>query len=497
MRQRTWRIFLLCIIFGALFFQARYLTGQFLFPYLLRNFQRSLKTRWGVELEAGGITRSGFFGFTLAHVVLKKIPYCAREVELRGREVQLQTNVFKVLSGDFVVRFQDVRLVHKSLEVPLTVEHTQEVMKILLEKRTWHFEDLLDVSIVRKFGLSGAVAIGGEVTLNKFSPETINLAFESKYIQVLLPSELRVQCAVKLLVSGSASQPRIEGNIKVARLSFSDELSSLGLFHEQLRLLRQGFLENAILDINIHGTEVLASNDFLEAVLSVYLKCQKERNADPYLLGRIDVLKGTTEVHGNAAQIKKGHAVFVKEGLSPFLAIEAEMKIRKYKILLHIHGTPEDSLLTITSNPELSQNEILSLIALGGGIQADAYAEQRGFTQAEFNDLVINDLLLGKAEIKIARSLGLDDVQLKLGSVQEGGSGFGIVAVEAGKYFFADTVYFSYDVEPSTGTDVWRQSFGGELGLTDHIKIRSIREWDGSSQATVEDKINVEFQWKF
>src|SRR3989338_1520661 len=172
-------------------------------------------------------------------------------------------------------------------------------------------------------------------------------------------------------------------------------------------------LKRSDLNINIQGKGVIVRNHYVNAPVNIYLKLKKEINDEPYLLGKIEIFKGSYEAYDNQFKINKGEIAFTNKDKSPLIDVETETKVRRYKIFVKVKGNLESSRLTLTSKPELSYPEIVSLIAFGKNVNELTSTQKKLLTASDFNNIFINCLFMGKAETKIAKVIGLDEINLR------------------------------------------------------------------------------------
>ena len=70
--------------------------------------------------------------------------------------------------------------------------------------------------------------------------------------------------------------------------------------------------------------------------------------------------------------ITKGKAHFVGGSYLPNLQLEAETNVSNYNIMLSVKGTVDHMDLTLSSNPNLSQKQIISMLTFGRGTDSNS-----------------------------------------------------------------------------------------------------------------------------
>jgi len=87
-------------------------------------------------------------------------------------------------------------------------------------------------------------------------------------------------------------------------------------------------------------------------------------DAAPVVLGRAEIDRGRVYFQGNTYVIRRGTIDFVNpQKIEPLFDIEAETRVRSYRVTLKINGTLERVYPTLTSDPPLTVVQILNLLA--------------------------------------------------------------------------------------------------------------------------------------
>jgi translocation and assembly module TamB len=88
--------------------------------------------------------------------------------------------------------------------------------------------------------------------------------------------------------------------------------------------------------------------------------------ARPVLLGRIDIAEGDVKLAGTKYHLQRGDITFTNPvRIDPVLDVEATTRVRDYDITVGLHGTIERLNTTYRSDPPLSTDDIISLLAFG------------------------------------------------------------------------------------------------------------------------------------
>ena len=86
----------------------------------------------------------------------------------------------------------------------------------------------------------------------------------------------------------------------------------------------------------------------------------------PVLLGRINIAEGDIKLAGTKYHLERGDITFTDPvRIDPVLDVEATTRVRDYDITIGLHGTMERLNTTYRSDPPLSSEDIVSLLAFG------------------------------------------------------------------------------------------------------------------------------------
>ncbi|WP_324669232.1 translocation/assembly module TamB domain-containing protein [Geochorda subterranea] len=190
----------------------------------------------------------------------------------------------------------------------------------------------------------------------------------------------------------------------------------------------------------------------------------------PALAGEVLLAQARIRYFGREFAIERGRLTFSpSRGLVPEVDLDATTSTPEGPVRVHVEGTTTDpTQLRLSSQPEMSREEILALLLPGAG-PAEADARQRWIAG-------VNEQLaawaMGPLEEAVRTALGLDEVALVPGT--ESGS----LRLLAGKYLDPGRLYVRYrrellDPEGSQSFELsyrlkpdltWRLSWGDEDG---------------------------------
>jgi translocation and assembly module TamB len=177
-------------------------------------------------------------------------------------------------------------------------------------------------------------------------------------------------------------------------------------------------LNNLRLDVRITSSPELTVQTTLAKLsgdVDLRLRGTGER---PTLLGRINIAEGDINVNGTKYHLDRGDVTFANAlHIDPILDVEATTRVRDFDITIGLHGTLEKLTTTYRSDPPLSSDDIISLLAFGQ-TQEERFAQSSNSSLGEgagnvvlgqfINQMVSNRVskLFGVSSIKINPALG-------------------------------------------------------------------------------------------
>lgn len=169
----------------------------------------------------------------------------------------------------------------------------------------------------------------------------------------------------------------------------------------------------------------------------------------PKQSGTISVRRGRVQYLQTSFRIVEGEAYFNQvDTFLPSITFKAVARMNRARIMLGIDGPLQQMKFTLTSSPEMSQQEILRLLTFrgastGGGNQASSEAQRNALFMAGLQMSV-----LGEVQNAIRDLLQLDELTLSTGTFEKGEKGADNSTIEAynvqiGKYV-SDKVMLRY-----------------------------------------------------
>jgi len=222
------------------------------------------------------------------------------------------------------------------------------------------------------------------------------------------PEGLRSQIDADLRLFGDVKEQWITGSIDVKQAVWSRRYDVASeLLASSRPLVAAASLEEGVrLDLTVRAPGTLRIDNNLATLQARADLNLQGTTAAPIVIGRAEVDRGRVYFQGRTYVIRQGTIDFVNpQKLDPTFDIEAETRIRSYRVTLRVNGTLERVSPTLTSDPPLSPVQILSLLA---GAEESTVA---GLTQAQAQSSQGQLAASGAATLaagKISEEVGLE-----------------------------------------------------------------------------------------
>ncbi len=288
------------------------------------------------------------------------------------------------------------------------------------------------------------------------------------------PEGLRASVDAELRLFGDATSQWLTGAIDVAQATWTRRYDVAS----ELLAIRHAGLATASLgggvryDIRIRAPGTLGLDNNL-ASLSARAELQLQGTSDaPVLLGRAEIDRGRVYFLGTTYVIRSGSVDFTNpQQIDPLFDIEAEARVRSYRVSLKMNGTLERIFPTLTSDPPLSAVQILNLLA-GSEWGAEASPSQSQVDSTRLAATGAATLAAGRISEQVGlergaeRFLGLNRFSIDP-SVVRGGVTNPSARLTLGKRITSDfSVLYSVDLR---GTD--ERLLSMEYTLSDKLSV--------------------------
>ena len=265
---------------------------------------------------------------------------------------------------------------------------------------------LFDRDRVLTEGIS-AQAGGGRVTLIGSAQlrDAALLDFSARAViedvTVRYPPGLTATLAGTLYYDGDLTKQSLAGELTIERAKYEKRIEWKSMLVDISRGITRktktdvGWIGETQLNIRFLGTDnILFESNLAKIPIKIDVLFRGTVN-QLQLLGRIEAREGEVYFRNNVFRILYASADFVDPSrLNPVLDVQAETRVRDYRIRLAVAGNADRAVVTFLSDPPLTDSDILALLALGRrgeelkGKEADVgMSEAASFLSGKFQDL--------------------------------------------------------------------------------------------------------------
>jgi len=387
-----------------------FVRDNFVYSYITRVFERYAEKEWNARLSVGRVEGNVWTGLLLRRVSLTAAGEDSRAIVLKADSVKLSYRPAGLISGNFSAEVAGGRFESPGLEIPLVIYHQGGITTIKLRARGQE-ADGLKAFISGPIELNGHFDADGDIILKDFRRHLLNIYFESKDLDVVYGSSLKMSLSVQGSASGDAERPVITGGVRLKKVFLIDGFPALKWLSAQRDILSRGVFGNATMRIGVHGQNVpVRDGRYIDAYVNSFFDLRKEADDDkPYIIGGMDLLKGIYKAYDTAFTITRGHVVFDGKEKPVLFDFKGTTFIRGYSLEASLRGGRDDTEVMIGSQPHLGYRDIASLIMFGEETDKIKNLEQNKLFSTEFSDILLKDLFFGMAKARPARAVSGDD----------------------------------------------------------------------------------------
>jgi translocation and assembly module TamB len=250
--------------------------------------------------------------------------------------------------------------------------------------------------------LSGRVG-GGQVNFSGYIAYGSTIAFDLKsngndirfrYGGISLTADQNLR------LSGTLKSASLAGDITITRFAQVPAVDVASAFIPQTAVSTPNPaspLNNLHLDVHIVSAPELTVQTSLAKLSGDADLRLRGTGARPVLLGRINIDEGDIKIGGQKYHLDRGDITFANPiRIDPILDMEATTRVRDFDITIGLHGTMEKLTTTYRSDPPLSSDDIIALLAFGRTQEESYVATGRSSTGSGLGEGAGN-LVLGQA----------------------------------------------------------------------------------------------------
>ncbi|HUB09621.1 MAG TPA: translocation/assembly module TamB domain-containing protein, partial [Myxococcales bacterium] len=222
--------------------------------------------------------------------------------------------------------------------------------------------------------LNGAPAeISGEIRVRGFDVERCDLEATLTSVPLQIPEAIPSHVSGRVSLFGVVDDGLVmSGDLDVEWARYTRDLEIdqlLSAWRSHARVVpfrgREGGPPLRF-DIRLHGDgDLRVDSDFAQLGLQGDLRLTGDSDS-PGLLGSVTSKDGLVQFRGNQYRVTNASFTFADaDRIAPVFDVTADSETRQYRVFVHAYGTPVDYKLSLRSQPELSEEDIVKLMTFG------------------------------------------------------------------------------------------------------------------------------------
>lgn len=250
----------------------------------------------------------------------------------------------------------------------------------------------------------GRFQLVGKASMAGFGFSDFGLFLNLEQTRVMLAPDLPATLSGELFFQGQGKQQVLKGDLHLLELLYDKQINLKTLVGDLEETAGDTLLSESdrfgqtALNIHFLGDQGLhIENNVAKAPLGIDLLL-KGTIGNPVLIGRVDVPKGEVFFLKNTFRVLSGSVDFLNpKKIDPTFSMEASTEVRNvvtdrnYKIDLSLSGTLSQVTLRFSSFPDLPEDDILALLAIG---KTSADLDQvKGGAGTEASNIAVGEFL--------------------------------------------------------------------------------------------------------
>jgi autotransporter translocation and assembly factor TamB len=292
----------------------------------------------------------------------------------------------------------------------------------------------------------GQLKVAGTFFVEESHDFNSDLTLSGRNFYIPYQKAISARISPELHLTGGLKNPRLTGDVTISESRINlDRLS--GRRHSDIQIIENGdsvnngpmivtsqsrngdYLSPLSADIRVHVPKnAWLKGQDVNAEISGELTVRKQPGGSFLLTGPLNTLRGNYYFMGKNFIVNEGHVEFLglKE-INPNLDIEAQTRINSATIIVNLHGTAQEMVLDLSSDPVMEESDIISYLVFGkatddlGGNQAFS-VEKTALNY--MGGLLVDELRTMLGDVALIDSFAIDS----------GNTENGIGAVTLGKY---------------------------------------------------------------
>lgn len=223
-----------------------------------------------------------------------------------------------------------------------------------------------------RFG-GGRVSVSGQMGFGGAFPASFDFFLNGDSLGLRYPEGLRSTFGANLRLQGTVDSYWLTGNLLVSKAlwtrkyTITSELLGSSGPAGGFTAVSSGLKPSPMhLDIAIKAPGTLRLDNNLASLVANADLTLTGSPTEPQLLGRVELERGKVFFRGNTYEVRRGVANFSNpREINPVFDIEADTRVKNFRLTLLASGTVDKVSTRITSDPPLTSTQIASLLTTG------------------------------------------------------------------------------------------------------------------------------------
>ncbi|MEN2985092.1 MAG: translocation/assembly module TamB domain-containing protein [Thermodesulfovibrionaceae bacterium] len=229
----------------------------------------------------------------------------------------------------------------------------------------------------------GKIYVDGFIYLEKLSVKQLALAGKFYDVRWILTPGCWAYVDGQIYLTGKYSKPLISGQLNIKKGVYTERFDWTKFAVKSNSSInniigKNSWFSNLNFNLRVQANNFLINNNLATVNLKGDFLLKGLIN-DPSIIGWINAKEGWVYFRGNRFEILKLLIQFTPDTIKPYLNVSAKTTLSQYSIMLNINGYVDQFNLILTSNPPLSEQELLNLLVLG---QNGNYKKEPTVTEA-------------------------------------------------------------------------------------------------------------------
>ncbi|SMC55523.1 Family of unknown function [Desulfocicer vacuolatum DSM 3385] len=356
----------------------------------------------------------------------------------------------------------------------------------------------VEIKEIKGFLDKGTFSMAGKTSLKDFMPQAYTATVAGKALPVNVPEGLDALFDVNLNLDGTMDKSTLSGTILLdsgqltKEININKEILSAILNPQRSRKgvktekKPNPYLENLTLDIFVQArNNFIVDLDLANLEIHPDIRIQGSPLA-PMVSGRSTIDPGSIQQYNKEFTLTRGIIDFIDPyKIEPEIDIEALHEVRDWDITLSVTGTPEELIFSLSSDPELEQADITSLL-LRGKTTNELISSEGGSTFSPENALA--EFAAASVQDNVRAATGLDIFEMGFDDSDSNG-GVGSVNLTVGKKL-TDRITLKYGTASKDGQMV--QTTSADYKMSDNLSASGFQDSQGKFGGEL--KYRLEFE---